>query len=104
MAALFDRSLGNLDSICDPSYHSALINIAALATANQTIEISNVPDPRLLKVEITRANGQVDNCTTSNQGISYDQPPTGAARIHFESNCARRADDLALNVKLLCAG
>ena len=46
MAALFDGSLANLDSICNTSYRNTLIGIAQLANAAQSIEVRNVPDAR----------------------------------------------------------
>lgn len=105
MAALFDQSLQNLDSICNPSYRESLIAIANYAILNQTIEVENVPDPRLLKVEVTRQGGEVQACTISNGGISYDTPRgDGPGFIHFEASCRRRASDKSVAMRMLCAG
>jgi hypothetical protein len=106
MALAFDPSLTNLDSICAADYHQALLAIAQVAAVPQTLTLSdNVPDPRLLQLEITRADGTVQHCTLANGGISY-LPPTGSekAQVRFEQNCLRRASDTAVTVKLLCAG
>ena len=101
---MFDSTLGNLDSICDPSYHTALINIAGLAVANQTIKVFNVPDPALLRVAITRATGSQVVCTVGNGGISYTVASNGDEQVHFRAKCQRRFDDTAISVSLLCAG
>jgi hypothetical protein len=106
MALAFDPSLTNLDSICAADYHQALLAIAQVASVPQTLTLSdNVPDPRLLQLEITRADGTVQHCTLANGGISY-LAPTGSekAQIRFEGSCLRLASDTAVTVKLLCAG
>jgi hypothetical protein len=106
MALAFDPSLTNLDSICAADYHQALLAIAQVAAVPQTLTLSdNVPDPRLLQVEITRANGTVQHCTLANGGISY-LAPTGSEKpqVRFEGSCLRLASDTAVTVKLLCAG
>jgi hypothetical protein len=106
MAELFDPALNNLDSICNPSFHDTLLNIANLVTVNQTIElIGGVPDPRVMKAEIVRKDGTISACTTENGGFTYE-PPTAesGAKIHFQSTCPRRADDRSVELKLLCAG
>ncbi len=105
MASLFDPALQNLDSICNASFHDSLVRIAALATVNQTVEISGVPDPALLKVEIVRGGGTTQVCTVANDGIRF-QPSVDSApgRILFQGDCLRRSDDQDVQVKLLCAG
>jgi hypothetical protein len=105
MAELFDPTLRNLDSICSDSFHATLLNIAALAGVSQTVEVTGVPDERLLQAVITRQDGGVQNCTVSNQGIASFQRPDGgtSSRLQFGGLCLRRADDLALAFKLLCA-
>ena len=105
MAERFDSQLENLDSICKPSYRDTLIAIAELATLSQSIEVMNLPDPRLARVEVTRADGTVQRCSVAGGDLRYDaavgeQP----ARLFFLGTCLRRADDKALEVKLLCAG
>ncbi len=105
MANRFDSALQNLDSICNPSYRDSLIAIAELANTAQIIEVTNIPDERLIKVELTRKDASVQSCTLSNGGIRYE-PAAGAqkARIVFQPGCQRRGDDTAVQVKLLCAG
>lgn len=105
MASLFDPTFANLDSICSASYHDSLVRIASIANASQTVEVKNVPDPRVLFVEVTRANGEVSSCTLDNGGISYEPPADGQnGRIHFQNQCLRRPDDTQVDVKLLCVG
>lgn len=105
MAEMFDSTLINLDSICKPSYRDTLVTIAQLASVVQSIEISNVPDARLLQFVITRGDGTKENCTTANNGIvSFSQSSDGAsARVQFGNQCRRRADDLSIVIKILCA-
>lgn len=105
MAEMFDTTLVNLDSICKSSYRETLINIAQLASVVQSIEISNVPDARLLQFVITRADGTKEACTTANNGIvSFSQSSDGtSARVQFGNQCRRRADDLSIVIKILCA-
>jgi hypothetical protein len=104
MASRFDQSLGNLDSICNPSYRESLLSIAHIANATQTLEVSNVPDPRLLKVEVTRAGGEVQPCTLANGGIEFHATPEGDDYIQFSATCPRRGDDQAVELKMICAG
>jgi hypothetical protein len=107
MAARFNGQLGNLDSICNPSYQQSLIDIAAIANITTSIAVRGIPDPGLLAVEITRQDGMVTTCTVSNPDaqIRYD-PPVGGndGRIHFLGSCPRLPTDLKVEVKLLCAG
>jgi len=77
-----------------------------VASVPQTLTLSdNVPDPRLLQLEITRADGTVQHCTLANGGISY-LAPIGSEKpqVRFEASCLRLASDTAVTVKLLCAG
>ncbi len=106
MAELFDRTLANLDSICKASYRDTLVAIAGLANVSQTLDVRNIPDPRLLVVEILRYDGAKVICTQANGGISAFDAPTAdqPGRIHFDEQCHRRADDKAVDIKLLCAG
>ncbi len=99
MAELFDQSLANLASICQPTYRETLLDIARAATVRQSIEVRNVPDPRLLKVELTRANGTVQACTVANGGIRWEP-----GQVLFDAGCVRRYDDTAVNLEMLCAG
>ena len=105
MAERFEADLDNLTSICEPSYHDTLIQIAEIASQRQSIEVMNVPDPRLLVVSITRKDGTVESCTVANGGIDY-LPPSGSqpGQVKFLSSCLRRGDDQKVDVKLLCAG
>lgn len=104
MAALFDAQLENLTSICQPTYHDSLVAIASLAAQNQTVAVMNVPDPRLLVVDITRQDGSVQSCSVSNDGISYEPAHDAVpARVHFLGSCQRRADDQKVEVRVICA-
>ncbi len=107
MAQQFDATLQNLDSICNPSYHDTLLTIASLATVRQFVDVTNIPDPRLLYVELSRANAASPQvCTLANGGLRYE-PATNerpSARIHFGGTCPRRADDTKIAIKMLCAG
>ncbi len=72
MALAFDSTLTNLDSVCAPDYHQSLVSIAQVASVPQTLTLTdNVPDPRLLAVDITRADASVQRCTVANGGIIY---------------------------------
>ncbi len=105
MAAEFDTSLANLDSICRASYRDTLLAIAQIANSAQSLEVKNVPDPRLLKVEVTRSGGEVQVCTVANEGITFDEgSDTHPSRVLFSENCPRRASDLGIALKMLCAG
>lgn len=105
MASIFDPGLRNLDSICRTSYRQSLIDIAAIANENQTVEVSNLPDPGLLQVRITRADGSVQLCTAGNGGFTYSAPVLEGekGRIHFSAECPRRQDDRRVDLALLCA-
>ncbi len=106
MAELFDPTLSNLDSICRDSYHDTLVHIAELASVSQTVNMSNVPDPNMLRVGITRADGSNVSCTLSNGGIvNFVASATAKdpAKVTFGNQCKRRADDQKLDVQLLCA-
>jgi hypothetical protein len=106
MALAFDPTLEDLDSICAPDFHQALLDIAQQASAPQTVNLSdNVPDARMVQVKITRADGGTDSCTLANGGITIvngtaDQPPA----VRFQGACLRRSSDLAVQLDLLCAG
>jgi hypothetical protein len=106
MALAFDPTLTNLDSVCLPDYHEALVSIAQVASIPQTLTLTdNVPDPRLLAVDITRADGSVQRCTQANGGIVFvagdaSEPPA----VRFQQGCLRRPSDTRVEVKLLCAG
>lgn len=104
MAELFDDTLANLDSICRPSYRDTLLGIARIANSAQSIEVKNVPDPRLLKVEITRADGAVDACTLTNGGITWDSTTGSDGRVLFMGSCPRKFDDQKVELKMICAG
>jgi hypothetical protein len=105
MAERFDSQLENLDSICKANYRDTLVAIAELATLSQSIEVMNLPDPQLARVEVTRADGTVQVCSVAGGDLRY-APSVGeqSARLFFLGTCPRRADDKAVEVKLLCAG
>jgi len=105
MAEKFNKQLANLDSICNPSYHDTLINIAALANITSSIAVRGLPDPGLATVEITRGDGAIQKCTVDNGGIRYEEPTlTTDGRIYFLGPCPRLPDDKHVDLKLLCAG
>ncbi|WP_434379649.1 vWA domain-containing protein [Melittangium boletus] len=104
MAALFDSGLANLDSICRANYRETLVNIASLARTAQSIEVVNLPDARLLQVQVTREDGQIQTCSVAGGDLSYAPAQEDrAARLYFQSSCPRRATDRRLEVKVLCA-
>ncbi len=106
MALAFDPTLTNLDSVCLPDYHNALVSIAQVASIPQTLTLTdNVPDPRLLAVDITRADGTVQRCTIANGGITFvEATSTDPQAVRFQQACLRRPTDTKVEVKLLCAG
>lgn len=108
VAEMFDPTLANLDSICKSSYRDTLVAIAGLANISQTLEVRNVPDPRLLQITIIRRDGRADLCTMSSSppGLIGFDPPNGdqPSRVHFGNHCLRRADDKEVQIKMLCAG
>lgn len=106
MALDFNSSLENLASICSADYGTSLLAIAQIANFTQSIEVRNVPDPRLLKVEITRGDGEVVSCTLANGGITYDPPVAEGepGTVIFTDLCTRKFDDKAVQLKLICAG
>ncbi|RKH63005.1 VWA domain-containing protein [Corallococcus llansteffanensis] len=105
MATQFDATKANLDSICKSDYRQTLLDIAELATVAQSIDVVNLPDPRLAIVNVTRANGSVQTCSVANGDLRYE--PSGedrAARLFFLGPCLRRVGDTKVEVKVLCAG
>ena len=104
MAERFDTGLRNLDSICRPNYREMLVSIATLAASGQSVDVVNLPDPRLAQVRITRADGSVQTCSVAGGGVTYT-PSTErhAARLYFQSSCPRRLDDRKIDIQLLCA-
>ncbi|MFP2929769.1 VWA domain-containing protein [Pyxidicoccus sp. 3LG] len=105
LAERFDADLNNLDSICKAGYRDTLLRIAELATVAQSIDVVNLPDPRLAQVELTRAGGEVERCSVAAGDLRYE--PSGedrSARLYFLGTCLRRADDEKVEVKVLCAG
>ncbi|WP_199728974.1 VWA domain-containing protein [Corallococcus sp. CA053C] len=105
MATEFDATRANLDSICKSDYRETLIDIAELATVAQSIDVVNLPDPRLAIVNVTRANGSVQTCSVANGDLRYE--PSGedrSARLFFLGPCLRRVGDTKVEVKVLCAG
>jgi hypothetical protein len=106
MALAFDPTLTNLDSVCNPDYHQSLVSIAQVASIPQTLTLTdNVTDPRLLAVDITRADGSVQRCTIANGGIEViAATSTDPQAVRFQAGCLRRFTDTRVEVKLLCAG
>ena len=106
MALAFDPTLTNLDSVCKPDYHQSLVAIAEIASIPQTLTLTdNVPDPRLLEIDIARGDGSVERCSLSNGGFLYE-PGVGTEKptVRFQQQCLRRTTDTGVTVKLLCAG
>ena len=104
MASLFDSGLKNLDSICRASFRETLVSIATLARTSQSIEVVNLPDARLAQVLVTREDGSVQTCSVAGGDLTYEPSADGrAARLYFQSSCARKPTDKKLEVKLLCA-
>jgi hypothetical protein len=104
MAQLFDPSLKNVDSICKADYRQSLVDIAAIANNTQVLEVSGIPDPRLIRVELTRSNGEVQGCTVANGGIQYQAATDdSSARILFQPACPRSREDQFVALKLFCA-
>jgi hypothetical protein len=103
MAEMFDPSLINLDSICRDSYRETLLAIAALANISQTLDIRNVPDPRMLQIGLTRKDGSVQVCSLA-QGLTRYEAPHDAlpGRVFFGPDCKRRSDDQKIDVKMIC--
>ncbi|QSQ15802.1 VWA domain-containing protein [Myxococcus landrumensis] len=105
MAEKFDTHFENLDSICRESYRDTLLRIAELAAVSQSVDVVNLPDPRLAQVELTRAGGEVERCSVAAGDLSYEPSGEGrSARIYFGGDCLRRADDKKVEVKVICAG
>jgi hypothetical protein len=104
MASLFDSGLRNLDSVCRASFRDTLVSIASLARTSQSIEVMNLPDPRLVQVRVTREDGSTQTCSVAGGDVSYVPSAEGrAARLYFQSSCPRQRTDQKIEVKLLCA-
>jgi hypothetical protein len=104
MASLFDSGLRNLDSICRASFRDTLVSIATVARTSQSIEVMNLPDPRLAQVRVTREDGTVQTCSVAGGDVSYVPSAEGrSARLYFQSSCPRRLTDQQIEIKLLCA-
>ncbi|MET0401543.1 MAG: vWA domain-containing protein [Cystobacter sp.] len=104
MASLFDSGLRNLDSICRPSFRETLVSIASVARTSQSIEVMNLPDPRLARVSVTREDGSVQVCSVAGGDVAYVPSAEGrSARLYFQSSCPRRQTDQKIEVKLFCA-
>ncbi|MDC0707744.1 VWA domain-containing protein [Stigmatella sp. ncwal1] len=104
MAERFNSTLANLDSICKANYRESLVSIAALAAISQSVEVMNIPDPLLAQVLVSRGDGTVQKCSVAGGDLRYDASGEDRpARLFFLGNCLRKADDQAVEVKLLCA-
>jgi len=82
------------------------VAIAQIASIPQTLTLTdNVPDPRLLQIDITRGDGTVQQCTLHNGGFLYEAGVgTEKPTVRFQQQCLRRTTDTQVTVKLLCAG
>ncbi len=104
MAERFNSGLENLDSICKSSYRDTLVSIAGLAAISQSIEVMNLPDPRLAQVRVTRADGTVQTCSVAGGDLRYDASgEERPARLFFRGDCLRRQDDQGIEVRVFCA-
>lgn len=104
LSEMFDSTLVNLDSICRPSFRETLVAIAELASVSQVLEVRNVPDPAMLQVTLNRADGTAQLCTIQKGIVDFTAGTSEKpARIRFGDECKRRADDLSVDIKLLCA-
>ncbi|EPX56840.1 putative lipoprotein [Cystobacter fuscus DSM 2262] len=104
MASLFDSGLRNLDSVCRANFRDTLVSIASVARTSQSIEVMNLPDPRLAQVRVTREDGSIQTCSVVGGDVSYVPSAQGrAARLYFQSSCPRQLTDQKIEVKLLCA-
>lgn len=103
MAEMFDTGLNNLDSICRDSYRETLVTIAGLANVAQVLEVKNMPDPRMIQVTVSRADGSEQTCTLAN-GLEKFEPGEGGApgRLFFGPSCRRRGDDRAVVIRMIC--
>ena len=104
MALLFDLSLDNLYSVCADSYHDQLLALADIAAVPQTLQLTtNVPDPRLLVVNIVRADGSQVVCSVDNGGLIYEAAPDGGfPSIRFQGDCVRQQSDTQVTLRLYC--
>jgi hypothetical protein len=104
MAEAFYPSLENLDSICRTSYRETLLKIAELASVSQSLDIKNVPDPRMLHIDITRKSGVLQPCTFQNGGLTAYDEPVGSlpGKVTFGGDCKRRSDDMNVSITLFC--
>ena len=65
----------------------------------------NVPDPRLLRLDVERGDGTIDICTLDNGGIQFSAATEKRkARVYFQAQCVRKPTDKQVSVKLFCAG
>lgn len=95
---------GTIASICADDYGASLQKIAELVEAPQLIELEQSPeDGRLLVLEIDRANGTTEHCTSGN-GFTFEKAAGGVpARVTLDGKCELKHGD-SVQVKLICAG
>ena len=103
---------GFIDSVCQADFSETLRVIAGLIDPGQTVDLTETPaDPRLLAVQLTRADGTQVACPVAVGGASdaaagavYVAPQAGeSAKLTFQGACELRQGD-QINVQLLCAG
>ena len=51
----------------------------------------------MMKVQLIRKDRTIQVCTISNGGIKYE-----TNKVLFQPTCKRRADDYAIEIKMLC--
>lgn len=102
---------GFIDSVCQSDFSDTLRVIAGLIDPGQTVDLTETPaDPRLLAVQLTRADGTQVACPVAVGGASdaaagavYVAPQAGeSAKLTFQGDCELRQGD-QINVQLLCA-
>ncbi len=104
---------GYVDDVCLADFAGTLRAIAGLLDPGQTVELSETPaDPRLLAVQLARADGTTAACTVAQAGEAgaggadaiYRPPQQGRpAALTFQNACELRQGD-TLRVEVLCAG
>lgn len=95
---------GYIDSICSPSYGTALREIARLVNAPHVLELAQNPlDGRLVQVEITRESGERKRCRVDDGFRFEEATPTSKARIVLDDECRLRHGD-RVQIELICAG
>ena len=116
-AQMFGPVTRTVDSICNPSYRETLLSFAKFVEANNELELKvPPPDPNLMVIDVTRADGTVQHCAFSEKepNPNASTGPKGSflyapadsdkkARVIMRGACERRPDDEKIELKLVCA-